>query len=285
MTERQYDTKTWKNARGESFRVLVWPSPQPTKTLFLVHHGHGEHAGRYGAIAKALADVPVEMRAYDCRGHGMTDGARGNADSMEQLARDFDEIADAMRVDAGAERVIVYGHSMGGGVVARWLTTRPHPPWLAGAVLSATFLRAHTNAVQKAKLAVGRVLARVAPSFTMGTGVDPGFISTVPEEVRRYKADPLVHDKVNASLGVDWIDNGEACIAAASKVTAPLLCYHGGADSQIDPSGTRAFYERAASKEKAYHELAGVRHEPHHAAPADAAKVFGLLRDFVQRHA
>lgn len=285
MTERRYDTKSWKNAKGESFRVLTWPSAQPSKTLVLIHHGHGEHAGRYGAIANALADVPVELRAFDVRGHGMSDGARGNADSVEQLARDFEDVLQAMKQESGAERVIVYGHSMGGGVVARWLTTRPHASWLAGAVLSSTLLRAHMNTVQKAKLAVGRVLSRVAPSFTMGTGLPADVISTVAEEVRRYKADPLVHDKVNAALGVDWFDSGEQAIRDAARCTTPLLAYHGAADPQVDPSGTRDFHARAGSTEKAYHELVGVKHEPHHAAPADAAKVFSLLKDFVQKHA
>ncbi len=288
MTERQYDTKSFKNARGESFRVLVWPSLSPSssprKTLLFIHHGHGEHAGRYASIARALADVPVEIRAFDCRGHGMTDGARGNADSVDHLAADLDAILPAMKEQSGADQVILFGHSMGGGVVARWITTRAAPAWLKGVVLSAPLLRAHMNAVQKAKLAVGRALAKVAPAFTMGTGLPASAISTVPEEVRRYKSDPLVHDRVNAALGVDWFVSGAASIESAPSVAVPILGYHGTADTAVDPAGTRAFFDRVGSQDKAYHELQGVRHEPHHAAPADAAKAFALLKDFVVKH-
>src|SRR4051812_21972117 len=104
---RPMETHFWKNARGESFRVLVWPSSVKARTLLFIHHGHGDHAGRFDGLAAALGGLPVEIRAYDARGHGKSDGRRGNATGMDQFVDDLEEILPAELAASGMDEVVL----------------------------------------------------------------------------------------------------------------------------------------------------------------------------------
>src|SRR5437868_1610074 len=142
-------TERWKNARGEGFRVLVWPTTaqEPPRSLLLIHHGHGEHAGRYARLADALAHLPVEIRAFDARGHGESDGVRGRIRGIDQLVADLAEILPAQLAASGLERVTLFGHSMGGAVIARYLETQAPHPAIRSVIFSSPLLRATTSFV------------------------------------------------------------------------------------------------------------------------------------------
>ena len=49
--------------RGQRFRVLTWPAPRGAG-LLVIHHGHGEHAGRWGGLAAALEGLPLTVAAH-----------------------------------------------------------------------------------------------------------------------------------------------------------------------------------------------------------------------------
>jgi pimeloyl-ACP methyl ester carboxylesterase len=87
-------------------------------------HGFLDLAFGWHEVAASLADK-AHVVAIDLRGHGDSDwvGAGGYYHFLDYVADLDDVIARVAR-----SKVIVVGHSMGGGVVAYWAGTRPQRP-------------------------------------------------------------------------------------------------------------------------------------------------------------
>ena len=283
MEERQLKTEKWTNAQGESFRLLNWPvvTGEPQATL-LIHHGHGEHAGRYESLVKGITDLPVDIWSFDARGHGESDGARGDAAGLAGLVQDLEQIIELMASRTENRPMMVMGHSMGGAVVGYYATSKTAHPSIQGFVFSAPALDIHRNALIEIKLLVGKVLGKAVPQLTLATGLDPSGISSVPDEVERYKADPLIHSKITAQLGVSLVDDAAQVIAGASKITLPTLVYHGDADPIVNIEGTRQFVKGIATDDVTYEEFKDFFHEPHHESLADRQRVFDLITGWIQ---
>jgi alpha-beta hydrolase superfamily lysophospholipase len=286
MSTRKPETEMWKNSAGQSFRFMHWPHPDgPQKTLVLIHHGHGEHAGRWQTMADALADLPVDVRAYDLRGHGESEGKRGDANGYGQFADDLLEIWPVMLEKSGAERVLLVGHSMGAAAVAYTLIHRTPPKELAGVILSSGLFLMPRTVINSIKIALGRPMSKILPGLQMDTALPATVISNDPAEVKRYAEDPLIHSKVTTRLGASWETDGETLPDLAKNFPdVPLLITTGVADKAVDPQGTHRFAKNVPHANVEYVRFEGGFHEPHHDAAADAQKVKDVWHKWVEAH-
>lgn len=104
--------------------------------LVVMLHGSGWHGQQFEGLAAGLADV-ADVLAPDLRGHGVVPLRRGDIDYIGQFE---DDLADLIAARAGPQqRVILLGHSSGGGLVVRF-AGGAHRPLIDGAVLLAPFL-------------------------------------------------------------------------------------------------------------------------------------------------
>jgi len=227
---------------GTHLVVMDWPLDKgPVRGVVLIVHGLGEHAWRYDTLALRLNSWGFAVRAYDQYGHGESMGQRGALPSDDRLLQDLAEVVDESRARMHDETpLVVLGHSMGGLVAARFVSLGMRR--LEGLVLSSPVLDPGLSAFQKMLLAV---LPRLAPNLRVGNGLNPDFISHDPQVVARYKADPLVHDRISARLALFIAQGGPATIARASQWTLPTLLLFAGDDKLVNPAGSRAF-SRAA---------------------------------------
>lgn len=95
------------------------------KTAILVH---GVLASSYtynkmsGLIREALQ---AEVITIDLRGHGASGGIPGDISKPNQYADDLEEIIKSIRLNKPNQKIILVGHSMGGGIVLRHAETFP----------------------------------------------------------------------------------------------------------------------------------------------------------------
>jgi len=227
---------------GTNLVVVDWPlSKAPVRGVVLIVHGLGEHAWRYDALAGRLNGWGFAVRAYDQYGHGESMGQRGALPARDRLLQDLAEVVDESRARMHASTpLIVLGHSLGGLVAARFAALRLRP--LEGLVLSSPALDAGLSSVQRLLLAV---LPRWAANLRMGNGLNPDYLSHDAQVVARYKADPLVHDRISARLAAFIAETGPQVIAAAARWTVPTLLMYAGADRLVDPAGSHAFARAA----------------------------------------
>lgn len=93
-------------------RSLSGPAGAP---LVVMIHGSAWHGMQFNGLA---ANLPADRVIPDLRGHGVAPLRRGDVDYIGQLE---DDIADLIRARAKlGQKVIILGHSAGGGLVIRF---------------------------------------------------------------------------------------------------------------------------------------------------------------------
>ena len=117
------------------------PQREPAGAVLIVH-GMGEHGGRYGPFAEALAAAGFAVYAPDLRGHGLTAGSGerivhfADERGWELVLNDIQTIVRHLRATHPASPLFLIGHSMGSLLVRRYI--QQDGAALQGAVLSAT---------------------------------------------------------------------------------------------------------------------------------------------------
>ena len=289
---------------GENLALYEWtldgedsasgPQRLPPRGVVLMVHGLGEHACRYEHVAEKLLHWGFAVRAYDQRGHGESGGARGVLPHTTALLDDLAEVVDDTRVrcmrlppmrhvqGAAQTRVplILLGHSLGGLVVSRFVSLNTRP--VDGLVMSSPALDAGLSRWQKLLLGIA---PRLTPNLCIGNGLNPHYISHDAQVVRKYRADRLVHNRISPRLGSFIATAGPATVEAAARWSTPTLLMYAGADRLVNPAGSRAFAQRAASSpsvkpgtvsatcfDKLYHEIFN---------EAEATPVFNALKSWL----
>ncbi|MHA2143503.1 MAG: alpha/beta hydrolase [Candidatus Thorarchaeota archaeon] len=86
----------------------------PRQSAILLLHGLTAYSGPYAMIAEPLAERGFAIYGLDLRGHGLSDGNRGDAPSEERFVKDLCETIETIAfVSERHERVILIGHSLG----------------------------------------------------------------------------------------------------------------------------------------------------------------------------
>src|SRR5882672_4226248 len=163
---------SWLTRDGVRLHAVTWtPEARPRSVIGLVH-GIGEHVRRYDHVAARMNRAGYAMIGCDLRGHGRSDGHRGDAPSYEALMDDIELLA--RNAGSGFPRVplFLYGHSMGGNLVLNYVLRRN--PDLAGVVATCPGLKP-VSVGSRLKLFSGRMLRFVAPTLLVSNEVDPQY--------------------------------------------------------------------------------------------------------------
>jgi alpha-beta hydrolase superfamily lysophospholipase len=249
------------------FRVVTYgrAAPPPSDTLLLVHHGIGEHAGRYTTWMHDL-DLPMPAMGFDVRGHGHSAGVQGDANGLDQLVDDLHALIPRFLEASKTSRVLLYAHSMGGAVVARYLTSRTPHEAVAGVMFSAPAVAVQRTVDMAIKERLGRWAKRLLPELVIPSGLDPAGISSDPAQVQAYIDDPLVHDRVSLRLADSLLSEAPEAIDAAGRARVPAWILHGEDDPLIPLAGSRAL-AAGWGDSATLRTFAGGRHELHHERP------------------
>ena len=88
------------------------PSAQTHKdSAVLIFHGITAHSGPYTMLAEPLTRRGFTVYGLDLRGHGLSDGKRGDYPSKERFVKDLCETIAFVK--ARHPKVIILGHSLG----------------------------------------------------------------------------------------------------------------------------------------------------------------------------
>ena len=268
---------TFTASDGSNIALQDWPLPEGVKLrgVVLLVHGLGEHAGRYGHVARRLNEWGFAVRGYDQYGHGESDGVRGTLPTTMRLLDDLGDVIESTRarMEPGLPLVLL-GQSLGGLVAACQVALRD--PAVEGLVLSSPALDAGLNSFQRLLLAM---LPRLAPNLTVANGVHPGFLSHDPHVADAYKADAGVHDRVSGRLARFIADGGPLVVSGAAQWKVPTLLMYAGADKVVDPGGSRAFAAAAPGQVVTTRCFDGLFHEIFN--ELDSEPVFETLRQWL----
>jgi len=218
------------NLAGGRLFFQAWHT-EPARADVVISHGYAEHSGRYAHVAAALTAAGCNVWALDHRGHGRSEGERGDIVSMEAVVADLDLLVDAAAAEG--RPVFLLGHSMGGAIALAYV--QAHQDRLAGLALSAPAI-----------LFPPELLALVdlpeIPELPLADAV-----STDPAVVQAYKDDPLVYAGPPAPTTLRILMESEKLIAALGELTLPIQIMQGSGDLLVSPAALRAVVNGVAS--------------------------------------
>ncbi len=123
---------------GTPLAVRVYDSP--ARTAVLAIHGSSGDGRYYHPLARYLSGRgQAAVYAVDLRGHGASGGRRGDVDYIGQLEDDLADVVAMVRRERPAVRIVLLGHSAGGGLVVR-AAGGGRVPAVAGYILLAPYL-------------------------------------------------------------------------------------------------------------------------------------------------
>lgn len=237
-----------------------WVPARPTRHL-IIHHGFGEHSDRYGRVLNALESREVAVHSFDARGHGRSQGKKGDSPGIHRYVRDLEEFLLHLKEKWGIRKPLLLGHSMGGLVAAAFSVTQLNQWEISGLLLSAPGLRVHLTPLMQAKKAAAKLLSAFHDDLIMEAGLDTALLSHDDSVVQAYKKDPLVHGKVSVRMALSLLEAGKEVLRRATKVRIPVWIGHGSDDGIASNTGSMEFYERISSVDRSLQIYEGLYHE------------------------
>ena len=264
----------WKSFDGLTMFAQGWVPDGEPKAVVALHHGHGEHIGRYAHVGAVFAAAGYALLGYDLRGHGKSGGARGSSPSVDAYFKDMEGFLGEVKVRYPSTPRFGYGHSLGGLFLLAHCLYQPID--LKGMIISSPALETAVQQ-QKLKLLLVQTLGSLAPTLTLPTDLVPAHISRDPQVVTAYINDPLVHNKISAGLGRASLDAIAIAYQGAAKLSLPVLLVYCSDDKIAFPSGSEKFASLAPKSMLTVKRYEGLYHEPHN--ELEKAQVLG---DYIQ---
>jgi acylglycerol lipase len=237
------------------FRRAWRPEGMPRAVLVNLH-GLGDHSGLYPMVGDYFVPRGFAVHAPDLRGNGQSLGQRGYVDSWSEFRGDLDCFLALVRQEEGNLPLFLMGNSLGALVVLDY--AQQHPQGLRGVIAVAPPLG--RLGVPGPLLALGALLSRVWPRFSLQTGMDLAGLSRDPAAMARVLADPLFHRRGTARLSTEVRDTIARLNAEAPSFPLPLLILHGSADRMVPPEGSRGYIQRVGHPDKQLLEYPGAYH-------------------------
>lgn len=275
---------TFVGADGLRLFARCWRPDPPAapRAILAIVHGFGEHGGRYAPFAEFFAPRGYAVHALDLRGHGRSPGKRGHIDAWRQFREDVAAFLAHVRGEEPEGRLFLYGHSLGGAIVLEFGLHGPEG--LAGVIVSAPAL--DPSGVRDPGLeALGRVLSRLWPSFSVRVRLERAHLSRRRETSETPAHDSLMHGRLSARALTETARALQWTRARAGAWRLPLLVVHGDADRIVTPDGSRTFVADARAGGAPDVELRlyeGGYHEPHN--DVEAPEALADIAAWMDRH-
>src|SRR3954469_787368 len=249
LTRERIETEgTFTGTRGlRLFRRIRRPAGR-ARGVVINLHGLGDHSGLYPDLMDHLTAAGFVVHAPDLRGNGRSPGQRGYVRRWEELREDLGAYVALVRSEEPGLLLFLLGNSLGGLIVLDY--ARVHPEGLRGVIAAAPPLG--RLSVPAPLMALGRIMSRVWPRFSVPTGMDLSGLAKDPTVRDAVLADPLFHRRGTARLSTEVVAAIARVQAAAPRFRVPVLILHGSADRMVAPEGSRAFIVRVGHPD---HEL------------------------------
>lgn len=218
-----------------AYRAYV---PEQPKAVLVFYHGGGAHgAAGYGHLGKSLSQrYSVVVLTPDMRGHGESDGPRGDTPTPNQAWDDVGNMLQLARLRWPGRPLYLGGHSSGAGLVLNYVDSA-RPAMLAGLVFLAPEFGPFADTHRRGKSVP---FASVTTSHFFWSALTGGWIYGHSPTVRfNYPPEVLLQDpKIVTAYSVMMANavTPAAPKAQLARLSLPFGLWIGADDELLDPA-------------------------------------------------
>ncbi len=266
------ETGYFTAADGTRLFTRRWYKDGVQKTGVVVcFHGLGGDSEYFVLLADQIVASGFEVLIHECKGHGLSDGTRGDIDSFTTYTRHAAEFLQHASRQAGNLPLFVLGESMGGTVLVNTLVDNDGLPPIAGVFLFAPGIKikASSASIKDGLMVVGMALSYPFKPGRLSYSVRPVREKTIKDGVETMNPlhfeydmkNPLHLDRVSTRLLLQ-LNKGfnRGYKLGPGSMKQPLIAFLGENDLAIDRDGVRSFVERSATQDKEFVLVPGAPH-------------------------
>lgn len=233
---------------GKELYYQTW-TREDAKLSIVLTHGFAEHSEPYHRLAEGLLDkAPVNIFAWDLRGHGKSYGKRGVVKDFHEYVKDFWEFYSLVK-STKPEKMILLGHSMGGLITIKSLIEYDSKLDVEAVVLSSPFLGMEIK-VSPLKDYAAKLIAKLSPNLTLDNEIDYKDLTHDLAVVEEYEKDHLRHSRISPSLYLNFLETFPEVFAKLSQIQLPVFMQIAGDDRIVDKNASLKFYDGIGSIKK-----------------------------------
>ena len=229
---------------------------------------------RYLHWAKRFYNRDFAFVSFDLSGHGQSGGQRGHITSYDQFLDEVESAVSRTSEIYPGVPIILYGHSMGGNIAINYALRRCCMVSLL--IATSPWLKLIREPAWPTRMAI-KLLNLTAPSLPLPSNIDPNLLSQIPEEVDKYRNDPLIHATTSPRLVYEISNAARYAMEHASLLNLPFLLMHGQADGLTSFEQSMELSTRV--KTCSFIPWRGMYHELHHESVAD--NVFSMIHEWI----
>jgi acylglycerol lipase len=243
-------------------------------------HGLGGDSEYFVLFADQVVSSGFEVVIHDYKGHGLSEGTRGDIDSFTTYTTHAAEFLRHVSNQHAGVPLFVLGESMGGTVLVNTLIDDDALPTIAGILLFAPGIKIKASGASIKDLlnVLGMVLSYPFKPGRLSYNVRPVHEKMIKNGVETMNSlhfeydlkNPLHLDRVSSRLLLQ-LNKGfnRGFKLGPASVRSPLIVFLGENDLAIDADGVRSFVNRVATVDK---EFITVPAAPHAMFTHDAFK-------------
>jgi alpha-beta hydrolase superfamily lysophospholipase len=243
---------------GLKLHVETFDAIAPARAAVVMIHGFSAHCGLFRHVPVALARAGFAVTAFDCRGHGRSEGRHGYVKRFSDYADDLGRVIARARDRSPGLPLAVAAHSHGVAVTLDYLFRGVGT--LDALVAAAPYLDLKMK-IPFYKRMISPVMGVLWPTLTLSNEIALDITCSNPEACAAMAADPLIRHVATPR----WFNEVRATQArlraSASLLKVPTFMPVAGEDRLVDSAAAIAFAKAAGPivdlkvYERLFHEM------------------------------
>lgn len=225
------------------------------KANVVIVHGIFEHLDRYDYLVDKLNNEGYNVYRYDARGHGRSEGKKGDLNKFDEFLVDLDYYINQIKKEHPDKKIVLLGHSMGGLVATSYAS-------LFNEKIDYLVLSGACNKTPKAAKALKFIPTFVTALLKYKNALGKGVCGD-EKVVEAYNNDPLVLKEGTMRLMKNAFINGCKLVNNnIANISVPTLIMHGEKDGIVVVDTGKWTYENLKVEDKTlkiyndlYHEI------------------------------
>lgn len=220
----------------------------------VIVHGIFEHLDRYDYLVNKLNEAKYNVYRYDARGHGRSEGKKGDIKNFKEFLLDLDIYIDLVKKEYPDLKIVLLGHSMGGLVATSYASVYKNKvDYLA--------LSGACNVTPKVARALKYVPNFLASVINYKNALGEGVCGN-KEVVEQYNNDALVLKSGKLRLMKKaFIDGCRLVKENISNINIPVIVMHGEKDGIVVKETGEWTYNNLKVEDKTLKMYPGLYHE------------------------